>query len=99
MAPGYRCVIVGRNATGLPDVAERERRQGTPGVFVPNRDTAYLFVQHTPTEYDIRATLLEEVGHGLDLLIGVLNGHEGPQAGRIPLETVARSNQPDFWAL
>jgi hypothetical protein len=98
-ASGYRCRIVGRNATGLPDVAERERRQGTPGIFVPNRDTAYIFAQHTLTDYDLCTTLLEEIGHGLDLLIGVLHGHEGPHPGRIPLETVARSNQPDFLTL
>jgi hypothetical protein len=98
-ASGYRCQIVGRNATGLPDVAERERRQGTPGIFVPTHDTAYIFVQHTPTDYDLCTALLEEIGHGLDLLIGVLHGHEGPHAGRIPLETVARSNQPDFLTL
>lgn len=98
-AAGYDFHVIGRSPRGLPEVAERELAARTRGAFIVNRQTAYVFVPNLRDPQDARSTAMEETAHGLDLILGVLHGLEGVPPGRVPAETVARSNQPDFHAL
>lgn len=98
-AAGYQFHVIGRFPRGLPDVVERERAARTRGAFMVTRQTAYVFVPNVRDNQDARSTAMEEMAHGLDLILGVLQGLEGIAPGRLPAETVARSNQADFRAL
>jgi len=98
-AAQYHFHVIGWSPHDVADVVERELRARTRGAFIVNHQAAYVFLPNIRDVHDARSTAVEEVAHGLDRLLGVVHGLEGVVTGRLPSDTVARSNQTDFRAL
>ncbi len=99
-ASGFPIDVVGQRHTALPDLIERERKAGVPGVFEPRMERVYLLPGGLMrTDAYAVATVLEEVGHGLDVVLGRVLGLEGHAEGSLPGGAVYRSAQADFGAL
>jgi hypothetical protein len=99
-ASGFPIEIVGQRATPLPDLIERERNAGVPGVFDPRTEHVYILPAALGrTDAYAAATALEEVAHGLDVLLGQVVGLEGQAEVPLPSAAVYRSAQADVAAL
>lgn len=98
-AAQHQFQVIGLSPRALPEVVERELRARTRGAFIVNRRTAYVFVPNLRDVQDARSTAMEEMAHGLDVILGLLHGLEGVAPGRLPAETIMRSSQADFRAL
>lgn len=99
-ASGFSIHVVGHGHTMLPDLIARQHQAGVPGVFEPRTERVYLLPAGVAqTDAYAVATMLEEVGHGCDVLIGRVLGLEGQGEGPLPSTAIYRSAQADFAAL
>jgi hypothetical protein len=99
-ASGFPIEVVGQRAAPLPDLIDRKRKAGVPGVFELRTERVYILPAALGrTDTYAAATALEEVGHGLDILLGRVVGLEGKAELPLPSAAVYRSAQADFAAL